>query len=237
VSQSIQIADVPADTACWRVAGVLYMAFMLAGLAAGYWPDAVYPTSDGGPRPNLPALGTLAMAQAAFIFLAYPLILLNRSLRNGGLAVYWRTVTLEVFVMTLVAVPFYLPAAWVSDATLTDAIRTAFTVFLLWPTAMVAGRLMRLAAARPAVLMFLLAVMLAAPAAIYLLQEFLPSYSSDWLWDVCPAGLVWQNAAPRTPGWLPTPTWAAAVWPIVAVAVALLDISLSRRYRTPNAAS
>ena len=57
----------------WRTGGVWYLAVCVLGLAAGLWPDAVYPR-EGVVAAPLPTLHTLAAAQVAYFLLIRPVL-------------------------------------------------------------------------------------------------------------------------------------------------------------------
>ena len=66
-------------------------------------------------------------------------------------------------------------------------------------------------------------VAVAMPAAWYVAWDFLGAAGAvEWLWDLAPATFVYQAAGARRAGVLPRPLWAAACWPGVAGAAALL---------------
>jgi len=197
---------------------MLYLAFLLAGLAAGLWPDAIYP-ARGELRPApLPALRTVAVAQVAFILLAYPLVLLARW-RRGWSARFWAASAVESAALLAVAVPFYVAAAYLADATATDALRTAIYAAALMPLAWSAGAWMaRSRRWRPWVAVDMITITLALPAAWYIAREFLTPDPLEWLRQLAPATFAWRTAAARVPSLLARPVWALAIWPLAAAA-------------------
>jgi hypothetical protein len=217
----------PLLAAAWRRGGLIYLAWCLGSLAAGLWPEAIYPSRrDAIPAP-LPALQSLAAGQALFILLVHPLILLARARRGGRR--YWGETILESLTWLFVTLPFYVAAAWLADATAADVVRAAVCLLLLWPVAWSAGRaLQRWKAARPAILLLLLLVA-AMPAAWYLAREFLRPMPARWLRDLAPATYLWQAAGSRAGELLPRPFWPAAVH--LALGAALAALPLLRRRR------
>lgn len=71
----------------WRPAGVIYLCVCLLALAAGLWPEAIFPPSDNALHAApLPTLHTLAAGQVLFFLLVYPLVVgkREREARHGG---------------------------------------------------------------------------------------------------------------------------------------------------------
>jgi hypothetical protein len=235
--------------AAWRPAGAIYLLACLGGLAAGLWPDALYPPRDSYRGAPLPALQTLAVAQAAFILLAYPLVLFRR-LRGGtageagGLSVngqasranlagagYWLHAAVESAVLLAVTSAFYLPAAWLADAVRDDVYRSAIGTACLFPVAWAAGWWMGTRPGKTAVLLILLLAALGLPAGWYAAREFFLQAEGrvEWIWHLAPGTFAWDNAASRLPGIVPRPLWVVVAPPAAAAASALAGVILFRR--------
>lgn len=217
--------------AAWRPAGLLYLAAVLAGLAAGLFPEAIAPSKDAYRPAPLPVLQTVAVAQVAFILLVHPLIILARSHRGCGRR-YFPGVLIESGVWLLLAAPFYAAGAYLADAVAADCVRTVIAVVCIWPLAWVAGDCLRSARAwrSPTVLILLLAAV-GLPAAYYVAREFVPSADADWLWHLAPATFVWEAAGSHGESLLPGPAWALLVWPAVAAAGLLARLLLAKPSR------
>ena len=227
-----------AAAGAWRPAGLLYLGMLLAGLAAGLWPEAVFPTRQS-PRPApLPTLQTLAVAQGAFILLIYPLVLLLRARRraaSGASLSYWRPVLAESMVFLAISVPFYIPAAFLADAVSADGVRTGLHVASLLPVAWAAGaHFARRRAGDWAVLLALVVVALGLPAGAYIALEFFRPGPGRVLSLLAPGLLAWRTAAARQPALLPQPVWAWLIWP-GAAAIGLLGHLFARPRRGPGA--
>jgi len=198
------------------------MAFCLAGLAAGLWPQAIYPSRRDVVAAPLPTLQALAAAQALFILLAHPIVLLARAERRR-VRRFWPEAVAESAVLLAATVPLYVLCAFLANATLVEVARVCLYLACLWPAAWAAGRLMSSRqAARPAVLAGLL-VVAALPAVYYLCREFLIALPVGWLWHLAPAGQAWDLGQPRPAELLGAPAWALAVWPVVAALLGLLS--------------
>ncbi|MGB2819717.1 MAG: hypothetical protein WBF17_01955, partial [Phycisphaerae bacterium] len=208
-----------------------YLAACLAAMLVGLYPQAVYPSRTDVPAAPLPALQSLAAAQALFIVLVHPLIILRRTQR-GEIARYWTETIVESLTWLVATIPLYAASAWLADATPGDVVRTVVYLLCLWPLAWSAGSVLRTwPAARPVVVLLLL-VVAALPAGHYITREFLRVFPSDWLWDLAPATFAWQAARSRADALLPTPLWALAIWPVVAGAV--IAVRLLRGTNTVN---
>jgi hypothetical protein len=219
--------------AAWRPAGLVYLAVCLAALLVGLHPQAIYPSRTEVQAAPLPALQALATAQVLFLLLVHPLIVLRRSERDA-IRRYWAETLVESLTWLAVTVPFYAAAAWLADATATDVIRTLVCLLLLWPLTWSAGSILRAGkAARPAVILLML-IVAALPAAYYITREFLGVFPSDWLWDLAPATFIWQAAASRAGGVVPTPLWPLVLWLVVAAALAAAGM-VQRRAASPPA--
>ena len=207
--------------ALWRPAGLFYLAACIAGLAAGLWPGAICHPGGVSFAAPLATLRTLAVAQAAFILLVHPLILMRRSPRR-----YWAEAIVETVGFVLVTVPFYVAAAWLGNAVAADVVRCGVYAICLWPVAWVAGALLHRRKFAATVLIVLLVAAMGLPAGFYLAREFLSAVGdSGWLWRLAPATFAWDNASSRL-GWLwPRPVWAMLVWPgLAAVALAIRQV-------------
>ena len=208
----------------WRPAGMLYLATMLLALAAGLWPQAIYPPRQGPTAAPLPALATLAASQAAFTLLAYPLVLLHRASgprrRRDG---YWGRTIAESAFLIFASVPLYVLAAFFSDATAPDAVRAGLCAASCFPLAWAAGA--HFTSRRDGqwgVLLALMLVAVALPAAFYVALEFFPPGSAGALGDLSPILLAWRNGTSRLGAVFPTPLWGWLIWPVLA-GVALLS--------------
>ena len=212
-------------SAAWRPGGVIYLVLCLAGLAAGLWPDAIYPSRLNVRPAPLPVLQTLALAQVAFVLLAGPLLAAGE--RSRGSAYVART-CLASAVYLLVTASFYAAAVVLADATVTDVARTALCVASLMPLGWAAGAWLRGGAGRSGALLVLLLVALGLPAAYYIAIEFLQAVgSAEWLWRLAPATFAWDNAASQGASLLPRPLWAVCVWPVVAAGAGLLRVMVT----------
>lgn len=214
--------------AAWRPAGLIYLGVCVASLAAGLYPQAIYPSRrDILPAP-LPALQTLLVGQTLFILLVHPLILLARTQPESP-GRYWRRTVAESAVWLAATAPLYVAAAWLANAEAGDVIRAAAWLACLWPVAWAAGWLLRARpAARTAVVLALL-LAAAMPAGYYVVLEFLRPWPTGWLWQLAPATFAWQIARSRAGTLLPQPAWAVLIWP--AIAAAASAGSLLRRSR------
>ena len=222
--------------AAWQPAGLLYMAMMLLALAAGMWPQAIHPPRQSPVAAPLPALQTLAVAQAAFALLVYPLVLLRRVLarRSSGAAGYWGGTIVESVFFILASVPLYILAALVSDATAGDAVRAGLCAAACFPLAWAAGaHFASRRAGQWCVLLALMVVAMGLPAAFYVALEFFPTGSADWLGNLSPVLLTWRNGASRLGGVFPAPLWGWLAWPALA-GVALLTAMIMPRRRASH---
>jgi hypothetical protein len=229
----------------WRPAGLIYVAFLLAGLLAGLWPDAIYPPRYGVSPAPLPTLRTILLAQMAFAFMVQPLVYMRRGSR-GQVANFWVEIIAETAAMFVVAAPFYYVAAYLGDATLQDALRTAAyagcTWFAAWAVSAHAWQPGgRAQLANTLAVIAGLVCFLGLPAAYYIGKEFLwpdamPWANAtraggdrlQWLYWLTPALEGWAVGASRTGCWLPQPLWAAMAWPGAAICERLLKIALAR---------
>jgi hypothetical protein len=228
----------------WQGAGLWYLGFCLAGVAAGLWPEAILP-SKAGPRPlPLPTLGTLALAQAAFFLLVYPLVIFRRcdggSRCDGGqrydcaAAIPGRRVRKkigcvpifgETVVLLIVSAPFYYVSAYLADAVPVDAFRAVIGVACLIPLSWSAAAwLCRGGLWRAAAGVLLLVAALGLPAATYIAAETLKPEWADALWRFSPATFLWQNCDSRLAGVLPRPLWTGVIYLALAAVMFLLTL-------------
>jgi hypothetical protein len=203
----------------------LYLAVVVAGLAAGLWPEATAAPKSARPSALLPSLQTVALAQVGFALLVQPLVALRRGER-AAVRRYWPQTLLESAGLVLVTVPIYAAAAYFADAVAVDVVRTVICVVGVWTVGWAAGKhLACRRGGRGVLILMLLIVAVGMPAAYYIARQFLADADRlQWLWRVTPATLIWQAAAPRQACWLPRPLWALLVWPVLAAALILLDL-------------
>ena len=243
-------SEVRNSIAClWRGVGLLYLGFCLAGVAAGLWPEAILP-SKNGPRPlPLPTLQTLALAQAAFFLLVYPLAIfrrcenqklqiancklqieeagpgepLGRSICNMQFAIC--NLFAETVVLLIVSAPFYYVSAYLADAVVVDAFRAAIGVACLVPLSWSgAAWLCRGGLWRAAGGVLLLVAAMGLPAATYIAAEVLKPEWADVLWRFSPATWLWQNCDSRLVSLLPSPLWPGVSYLAVAAVMFLLTL-------------
>ncbi len=215
----------------WRGAGLWYLGFCLAGLAAGLWSEAMlYPKAGRSPLP-LPTLPALAAAQALFFLLVWPLAMLRRcetagraAERGGGCPIT------ETAVLLVVSTPLYYVAAYFGDAVASDVLRVAMCVICVavfsWSagTWMCRGGLWRAAAGGLTV-----AMALGLPVMTYVANDMLLPQWADRLWQFTPATYLWQNGSPRAGEVLPNPLWPAIVCLAAAAGMFLLSLAVPRR--------
>ncbi|MCD4823074.1 MAG: hypothetical protein K8S55_00565 [Phycisphaerae bacterium] len=225
----------------WQPAGVIYLLLCLAALAAGLWPDTIYPPKADFRSAPLPTLQTLAVGQVIWFLLVSPLVQVFRDSRNRTSSHRPRQSRLrheivETLGLFIVAVPFYIAAGWLADATVTDCLRTALAVAAFCPLGWLAGWLLagrQGNVLRSCVLAGLLAITVGQVGLYYIFIEFLPPVSAGWIWHSCPATFVWSAAASRNPAIVPEPLWAMLLWLGVALAGgAILWAKQSTRQRS-----
>ena len=225
----------------WGPLGALYLAFLLAGLAAGLWHEAIYPPRFGQRPVALPTLQTLALAQAAFALLVWPLAVLWRGQRQSPAPRrYWLPALAEIAVFFVVAAPFYYVAAFLADAVFADVIRLAIYQVCLWAFVLAAGAVLQARPAwRPIVFLLLVFLALGTPLLCYAAIEFIapadpgltafmaPPPRLAWLWHLSPAMNSWLQTASRGPTWWPEPLWPGPA--LLAAAGVLITVSSPRR--------
>jgi hypothetical protein len=215
----------------WRPAGGIYLVCCLAGLAAGLYPDAIHPPSDTVRPAPLPTLSALAAAQAAYVLLGWPVVIARR-IRRGQPATL-PALASELVGLLLAAVPFYIVAAWFSNAQAADAVRVAVGLLAASPLAWLGGKLLARDAARPWTILALIALAVGLPLLHYILIDFAPALPADWAWDLSPVSLAWSAGRPRLQALLPAPAWAPLLWFVAGLTgLAILHL-LARRPAAP----
>lgn len=205
----------------WRMVGLFYLVILLVALAAGLWPESVYPHHYEPQSAPLTTLRATAVAQVAFILLIYPLSILGR-LHRGTQPVasenYWKPVLTESAMFLLVGGIFYVPAAYLANATVFDTVRTALYIASLFPLSWVAGAyFIRRPRATAGVILLLVVIALGLPAAYYISLEFLKPGPNRWIEALSPALFAWKTSAPRLGTITPQPLWAWLTWPGIAL--------------------
>ena len=212
--------------AVWRPGGLIYLAMLLAGTAAGLWSEIIHPSQEAAISSMLPTLKTLLIAQALFILLVYPLVNLWRLEAQTPLT--WPAMIGESAICMLLSLPFYLVCGYLADATVTDVGRVAIYAGLLWPVAWITSQAMRRPRARPLMVLFMLLLTLAGPAIYYITLEFLNSAGASMVFHACPLTSLWELADVRQEIVWPRPIWASLLWPGVFIAGSLVMMTIRR---------
>ena len=211
-----------------RAPAMLQTAALLVGLAVGLWPQRIFPSKSPAVGGALATLQALAVSHVIFLVVIWPLVSMRRS---PGQAMRLGRVVLAAAVHVLIAVPFYVAAAWLADAGPADVIRTAVYLAVLAPLGWAAGAYM--GSGRAGGSWILLAMLLLAaglPAAHYIAREFLAGAGdAGWLWSLGPATGVWDVAASRGGSVVPRPVWPLAVYLVAAAALALVRAAIGKK--------
>jgi len=215
----------------WRRPGLLYLLMLLAGLAAGLWPEAIYRPHVADSSPVLPALPCLAVAQVAYLLGAHPLVLWSR---RQSERFSWRFTVCESALLAVLAGPLLLMAAYVSDVGWADVLRTELALVLLMPLAWAAGAGAASPAARSLVSLAMLLVTAGLAATWYVVSEFVPSADAGVLWQLGAFTYAWDNAAHRG-AWYPQPAWPVLAYLAAGVAWLAVIAMRPRRARVPLA--
>ena len=200
---------------------------LAASLAAGLFPEAIAPDIDGIAPRTLPVLQCLALGQAAYLLLIWPL-----ATRGGSLPSLLGMLGMSL----LLSLPAWALAAVLSDAVAIDVARTALYLLLLCPLSLVAARGLSRPSGRTVLLLGLLIIVLGLPAGYYIVREFIavsPLGAVERIWQLGPLTTAWEVATPRSGHWLPQPVWAALVWVVVAVGVQAVDMGIRRKAFPP----
>lgn len=205
----------------WRATGAAFLVVSLLGLSAGVFLEFFLPTHLSQTLPSVAALQMLISAQAIFLVMFYPLLAGSRRSRRAD-AFLLRGV-FEYVILLAASMPLYVLAAYLSDATVTDVIRS-----LLYLSAVATGALGLGLWVRAGRVSIITAVTLAGaliavvgPVLYYLLAELTDaSGSAGWLWWASPATCAFESAGSRGANWYPTPIWAWALWPVAGIALA-----------------
>jgi hypothetical protein len=200
--------------AFWKPAGAIYLGLCVLALAAGLWPELIFPPRSSIQPASLPALQALAVGQAAYFLLVWPIVQARRICAGRPTSV--RGDAVETFGLLVVTVPLYILAAWFSDAVARDVIRTVALLATLAPLCWLLGRLVAGPASRPWALLVMLALAVGLPATYYILLDFLPSLPRQWVWNVSPLTHAWAAARARAPQPLPGGLGSLLAWLVAA---------------------
>ena len=197
---------------------ILYVAILAAGVVLGLDADSLFPSETQGPAP-LPTLPWVVIGQALFFLLVWPVALSTRQKETQPIR--------ELLLCFLLAVPFLIVAAFLSNATITDVLRSQVAVLTLIPLGWVAGSLLRRPPWRSGLLLGLLAITLLLPALCYCVLDFLEAPLAVTLFRAAPVTFVYTAAASNGE-WSDNPLWAWTHWVILA---GLLGLIRSRTRR------
>jgi len=141
---------------------------------------------------------------------------LPRSLPAPAPLMVLQTVAVGQVGFFLLIYPVLIVAAFLSDATASDAVRVMILEISLLPVSLACGLWLRRPRMRTVVWTVMILSVLALPAVYYVFYDFLPAVKARWLWDIAPVTLVWQNASARGGSWMVAPAWAQFAWLAVA---------------------
>ena len=198
---------------------ILYLAILATGMVLGLYADALFPGETQGPAP-LPTLPFVAIAQAMFFLLVWPVALSTRKEETQPI--------LELLLLFALAVPFLIVAAFLGNATAGDLLRSQVAVLTLVPISLVAGWLLRRPPWRSGLLLGLLAITLLLPALCYCVLDFLDAPLAVTLYRAAPVTFVY-TAALSNGAWSDNPLWAWTLWILLAGALWLIGSRFSFR--------
>ena len=198
---------------------ILYLAILATGMVLGLYADALFPGETQGPAP-LPTLPFVAIAQALFFLLVWPVALSPRKEETRAIR--------ELLLLFALAVPFLIVAAFLGNATAGDLLRSQVAVLTLVPISLVAGWLLRRPPWRSGLLLGLLAITLLLPALCYCVLDFLDAPLAVTLYRAAPVTFVY-TAALSNGAWSDNPLWAWTLWILLAGALWLIGSRFSFR--------
>ncbi len=183
--------------------GVVYLLFVTIGLAAGLWPEAIWPGHAESADPTLPLLQTVVIAQILFALVAYPTIIIRRQLcdsaNTAAATIPVIATAREAVIMLLVALPAYVAGWWFSDAVLTSALQSVLHVAAVFACVVLACGADARGGRGGAVVLAMLVMLVIAiglPAGWYISAEFFDRpHVSDVLWNISPLLRGWTIAA------------------------------------------
>ncbi len=222
----------------WRGGGVVYLAMLLVGLAAGLWPEAIHQSQayrSGGP---LPVLQTVAVAQCAYFLLVWPIMLAARvdklAARGDDVGrVSAMSAIGETAVLIAVAAPFYVGAGYLANSTSLDVCRTAISVLCVLPLAW-AGALWAATGSygKPWTVLAMLLLAFGGAAGWYIAREFAAASSTGVaraMWELSPITYVWSAGQGQVAQWVARPVWPVAAWGVAASVACLANVVFVRR--------
>jgi hypothetical protein len=198
---------------------VLYLAILATGMGLGLYATALFPGETQGPAP-LPTLPFVAIAQALFFLLVWPVAISTRKEETRAI--------LELPLLFLLAIPFLIVATFLGNATIGDLLRSQLAVLTLVPISLVAGGLLRRPPWRSSLLLGLLAITLLLPALCYCVLDFLDAPLAVTLYRAAPVTFVY-TAATSNGAWPYNPLWAWTHWILLAGVLGLIGSRFSLR--------
>jgi len=214
----------------------IYLAMLLAALAAGLWPEAIHHSQVHRPGAPVPTLQTLAVAQCCYFLLVWPIVIAARS--DGGRGPLGAAAVAETIVLLVAAIPFYVAGAYFADATVVDLARTAVAVCGGLPLAW-AGSLWiaTYRPGRPWVALNALALVFGGAIGCYVIREFLGGAAgAAAAWQLSPITFAWQAAQSQGRRWFAEPLWPMAAWALAAAMAGLANLALvhGRRHKSSD---
>lgn len=191
---------------------VLYLAILATGTVTGLYADALFVSETQGPAP-LPTLPFVAIAQAIFFLLVWPVALSTRKENTHPIR--------ELLLLFALAIPFLIIATFLGNATAGDLFRSQAAVLTLVPLSWVAGEFLRRPPWRSALLLGLLAIAILLPALCYCVLDFLDAPLAVTLYRAAPVTFVY-TAAISNGAWSDNPLWAWTHWILLAGLLGLI---------------
>jgi hypothetical protein len=207
----------------WSPAAGVYLVMLLGALACGLWPGAIHPGRVGQPDVRLPVLPALAVAQAGFFLLAWPIVSVHR--RRLRRRRYWIEALGEMALLLLVSMPWLACGAWLGDGGWTDVARTSIHVLASALLGLSLGAWARRSGRGwPAVLAGM-GLFVALPAIWYISADLLLLEIHTRIRALSPALQSWSAATAQDGPW-PEPFWPVACWVGGAAILAVCEWAL-----------
>jgi hypothetical protein len=189
---------------------VAYLAVLVTALACGLWPGSIHPGRRAPDAARLPVFSTVTAGQVIYFLLIWPVVAAFRiRLKRWE---YWRDSLLEMAILLVLSVPWWVCGAWIASVGPQTAVWGAAHVTAAGLVGLALGAWAKRGKAGG------LAVLAGALLSIgwvcfwYIAADLLLMESRDTIWSLSPVLRTYSLSRPQLASTGPGAFWPISIW-------------------------